>query len=350
MTAILFRAARRFSAALASVLVAAALLCATAPSAAGEPPLLREEIKVYADLVTLGDLFENAGAAADAPVFRAPDLGTQGVVAAKRIAAAARKHGLHWGNPGGLVRVSVERPSRLVALSDIRDTIARHAARELGLSRSSDLTVTLDRRAKPFHADPRIGGPVIVRRLTLNETNDRFEAVIGFAQQDYGFRERAYSGRIQETVEVAVPVRAIERGATIQPGDIKTIRLPRGQLRQDMANEAKAMAGMAARRSLPANRPVRLADLERPKLVTRNAVVTIQYEMPGLSLKTLGRALADAAHGETVAVLNIRSKRTIQAVVRSAGVVVVAAPTRAAQLTPARAMRPAPGIAPRSVR
>ncbi|MCG8650509.1 MAG: hypothetical protein MI861_11800, partial [Pirellulales bacterium] len=97
-------------------------------------PVLKEQIRVYSDLVTLGDIFDNAGPAASAPVFRSPDLGTQGVVAARRIATAARRHGLSWRNPGAIEQVTVERPGRRVTIDEIKQAIAQSAARELDIA------------------------------------------------------------------------------------------------------------------------------------------------------------------------------------------------------------------------
>ena len=47
------------------------------------------------EIVRIGDLVENAGAAADVPMFRAPDLGQTGAVPVARVAdarAALRHH------------------------------------------------------------------------------------------------------------------------------------------------------------------------------------------------------------------------------------------------------------------
>ncbi len=315
------------------------MVAASPPAAAQGQPVLRERISVHADLVTLGDIFENAGPAAHAPVFRSPDLGTEGVVAAKRIAAAALKHGLLWPNPGGIEQVSVERPSRRVTLDEIRSAIAAHAAREIDIASAGDLTVTFERRARAFHVDSRVTGALNVKRLHLQRVNGVFDAVIGFegagSRGRLAARDRAFRGRVVETMQVAVPARPIERGATIGDGDVKITRLPASQMRAGMITERHDLAGMAAKRQLRADQPVRHSQVERPKLVRRNTLVTIIYEIPGLALKSQGRAQADASQGEAVAVLNTRSNRTVQATVRGPGVVVVGAPASPAapQLT-----------------
>ena len=43
-------------------------------------PVLRAEVSVTAPIVTVGDMFADAGAMADTPLFRAPKPGTTGMV------------------------------------------------------------------------------------------------------------------------------------------------------------------------------------------------------------------------------------------------------------------------------
>lgn len=290
------------------------------PAHAQGDPLLRERIKVFANLVTLGDLFENAGDASDAPVFRAPELGTNGVVGSGRVAAAARQHGLDWGNPGRISEVAVERPGRLVSLDEIRKLIQERAAGE-----DEAWTVSFSRRAKPFHIDPRIKSPAWVKRLDVNSRTGKFRAVISFPEGQYPVEDKVFTGRAFPSVKTVIPARAIARGATITAEDIKIASLPRSRVSANAAEDIDAVVGMAARRRLIVGRPIRKTDLEYPKLVKRNDTVTIVYRSPGLTLKSKGRALADGTRGKTVSVLNVQSKRTIEAVVTGTGIVSVSA-------------------------
>ena len=64
-------------------------------------PSLKAEATVSSEIVRIGDLVENAGAVADVPIFRAPDLGQTGAVRANRVADAVRPH--HIVGSGGPV-------------------------------------------------------------------------------------------------------------------------------------------------------------------------------------------------------------------------------------------------------
>lgn len=296
-------------------------------------PVLREQIKVFNDLVTLGDLFENAGEASSAPVFRAPERGTKGVVAAKRVAASAHRHGLKWRNPGGLRDVTVQRPGRLITLDDVRDLIGKRAG-----GGDEPWTVDFSRGAKSFHIDPRVKAPLTVKQMDLQSRTGKFRVVISVDASEQPVQDRTFTGKAYASVEAIVPARTIERGATIVEDDLKMVRVPRTRVANAAIEDMDTVIGMAAKQRLIMGRPVRRTDLENPKLVKRNGLVTIIYQVPGMVLKSKGKALADASKGQTVSILNLRSKRTLEAQVTGPGLVSVSK----LQSPPARTASKAP--------
>lgn len=334
-------------------LAGALMLCLAliaAPAAAQDgTPVLREQVKVHSELVTLGDIFEQAGSVSEVAVFRSPDLGTKGVVSAERVKAAAQQHGLYWDNPGSVAQISVERPGRLVSIEDITQVVAEAASEELNMPRT-DVEVVLDRRVREFHVDTRIEGPLLLKRMHMRP-GGAFEAEVGFETSQYGNVAEAVRGRAFETMAVPVPTRPITRGETIPRADVKILRLPRNQLRGGIVLEEADLAGMAARRELAANEPVRSSDIEHPKLVTRNALVTVVYQTGGLLLRAQGIAQEDAHQGATVGVLNTRSKRVVQGIVRGPGLVVIESPSPTAALPqPDRRAQSNAGAGPRVLR
>ena len=65
----------------------------------------------------------------------------------------------------------------------------------------------------------------------------------------------------------------------------------------------------------------------KPELVQRNETVTLHYEVPGIVLTMRGKALESGAEGDSVSVLNVQSKRTIQGVVTGPGHVTMTPPS-----------------------
>ena len=91
----------------ALALIAFGLALGAAPLAAQAGQVdLREDIASEGDKVTLGDLFYDAGAAADVVVATAQP-GQTLVLDAARVQVMASQHGLDWRNPAGLRRLVV---------------------------------------------------------------------------------------------------------------------------------------------------------------------------------------------------------------------------------------------------
>jgi flagella basal body P-ring formation protein FlgA len=87
--------------------------------------------------------------------------------------------------------------------------------------------------------------------------------------------------------------------------------------------------GQAARQPLRTGQMLRQVDLMKPELVQRNDTVVISYEAPGIILTIRGKAIDAGGEGDTINVLNLQSKRTIQGVVSGPGRVTVGAPIAA---------------------
>src|SRR5207253_10441191 len=107
---------------LALVLMAAFGRETTAANASAAPQV-RELVTVSSEIVRIGDLVENAGPAADVPVFRAPDLGQTGAVPVSRIAEALRPYDVTGVETGGLTEVVVTRLSRSLTRKVVTDRL-----------------------------------------------------------------------------------------------------------------------------------------------------------------------------------------------------------------------------------
>ena len=81
--------------------------------------------------------------------------------------------------------------------------------------------------------------------------------------------------------------------------------------------------GMAAKRPLRAGATVAARDVGAAQVVKPGEIITVLYEAEGVSLSLQGKALAAGGVGESIAVLNTSSKRSIQAVVTGPGQAVV---------------------------
>jgi flagella basal body P-ring formation protein FlgA len=300
---------------------------AAAGTADAPPPRLRELVTVTSDLVRIGDLVENAGAAAGIAVFRAPDLGQTGSVPVSRVAEALSAYDVTGIDTGSLSEVIVTRLSRALTVQDITERIARAIAGQYGYGDAQDLGIILDRDVRTLHIEAAGVGELSVIGLRVEPRTGRFDIAFEIPGSVVARRlPLRFTGTVTQTVEAATLVRAVRAGAVIKASDVMVERRPRG----DVGNEAMAadqVVGLATKSSLRAGVALRAGDLIRPQVVQRNEAVTMFFEVPGIKLTVRGKATEAGAVGDMIAVLNTQSNRTIQATVTGPGRVTVGSPT-----------------------
>lgn len=315
MRALLFRIV--LAAALASLVAG---FIATHQASAAE---LRQRVEIDGAIVTLGDLFEGAGALADRAVFRAPELGVTGALPTAVAVKAAVAAGLSVDRLPTFDSVTVVRRTVTVDAAAIRALVVSAAAARMGVP-ADNIDVALDGTPAPVAASATAATPATLSDFVLQPESGRFNATVAI---DRGGDERTLTiaGRALETMSVPVLNRPIDRRDVIHASDVTTVRIDKRRVPGSAVIDTSDLVDMAAKRPLRAGEVIATADIEPPRVILRGDLVTLQYTRPGLTLSARGRALGDGAKGDLVSVLNEQSKRTIQGVVTGAGTVEVTA-------------------------
>jgi flagella basal body P-ring formation protein FlgA len=295
-----------------------------------DTPTLRQQVTVDSDLVRIGDLVENAGAAADVPVFRSPDLGETGAVPVKRIVDALRPYAVIGLNTAGISEVAVTRASRAVPPQEVETRIVQALVARNKLHDPRNVDLTLDRELQTIHVDPAATGELLLARMSFEPRSGRFD--IGFELSGSTFSRTAplrITGTAIETADSVTVLRPVARGEVLRSSDVVLEKRPRRAVGGDSVSNLEQAIGQAARQPLRTGQMLRHSDLTKPELVQRNDTVLIVYQAPGVTLTLRGKAIDGGGEGDTIGVLNLQSKRTIQAVVSGPGRVVVRAPRTA---------------------
>jgi flagella basal body P-ring formation protein FlgA len=290
------------------------------------PPALRASVTVTSDVVRIGDLVDNAGPVANIPIFRAPDLGTTGVVATDRIVDAIRPHQLIGIDTRGLAEVVVTRPSRAITAQDISGRIAQALAGQYGFGDAHNIPVNFDREVRTLQVEPDVTGELQVLSMSYDPRTTHFDVTFGL-QSSVEMRKQSthYTGTAMATVDALAVDHPIERGQVIKASDVTVLRRPKTDTA--VVTDKNAVVGFAARHPLQPNQPLNAADLMKPEIITRNNIVTIIYQAPGVTLTLRGQAQESGALGDTINVLNAESKRVVQAVISGPDRVTVGAIT-----------------------
>ncbi len=286
-------------------------------SSAQAVPILKSDVTVISAIVTVGDMFENAGILAETALFRSPAPGTTGQVSIQSIADAATRVGLNEFDNSGLFNVSVSRAGTIVDESSFEALITQNLL-EIGVLRQGmNVSVFLNSAFTPVFVQGS-ANPVILDNLRYVPGNNRFSARFRLAGQT---RSIDIAGRLDFTIQAPHLVRSMALGSVLAKSDIEMRSVP-----IQLANGAgipmiEQLVGKQLQRNLLGGAALRIADVVEPTLISRNQIVTLFLKSGAMTLTVKGRALADASKGETVSVLNLLSNSVIQGIAISPGTV-----------------------------
>jgi flagella basal body P-ring formation protein FlgA len=223
------------------------LLLLAGAAFAGAPVDLRDTPESAGPQITLGDLFEGAGAASNVSVATVNDGARSMVLDAGEVQRIAHMHGLDWANPSGYRRLVV----------------------------------------------------------AMGESPERQDA--------------SAPVRAGKTVDALTFARNLAAGEVIRPEDVLWTKVQAHLVPADAPGDPSQVIGLSTRHTEREGLVVASRDLIAQKVIKKDEIVAVIYDVDGVTLKLQGKAMADAAVGDVVQVLNTQSKKTIVAVATGPG-------------------------------
>ena len=305
---------------------ASLLLLALGGTAEAADGMLRGDVQVTRDVLTIRDLVDGAPPTiAETPLFRAPALGASGTIQARRIVAAAEALGLSV-QTGGRMQVTITRAARHVGAGEIEAALKKRLVAEYGLDPAA-VGIAFDGQAPVLAASPELLGEATASELAYDRRTRRVSAAIWLGPSHAERRAQIrVTGSVIDLVEVVVAAKPLERGHTVKAGDLSIERRPKDALGPDAPHDGALLEGRVLRRSAVVGSLLRHADLIRPEIVARGDLVTVAYEVPGVALSMRMTANVAGALGDTITVTNPQSKKVLQAIVTAPGRAAVGGP------------------------
>jgi len=168
-------------------------------------------------------------------------------------------------------------------------------------------------------------GRYTIAALTFDPVRRTFAATLGFTNQAGTTEYVRLAGAAEAMIDAPALVRDVALGEAIADADLTTVEVPATRASAALLTSTSGIAGQAAKRPLRAGTPLFAYDLKKPVVVKKGELVMVVYALPGIELTTQGQAQSDAGKGDTIAVLNTRSRRTIEARVTGPGIVAASA-------------------------
>ncbi|WP_448188897.1 flagellar basal body P-ring formation chaperone FlgA [Azospirillum sp. sgz301742] len=220
--------------------------------------------------------------------------------------------------------ISAEPPAAVYGATHAEAALTEALTRHITVGR---MHLELDNRAVEVRvpAGQTASGGLAVENVYYSAVQGRFAAelvVPGTAPQV----RVPVSGRAYGTVDVPVLNHRVSPGDTISANDVDWVELRADQAGTDVAASEAQLIGMTPKRGIPINQPVRVRDLQSPRMIDKGSLVTITLESSNMSLSAQGKALQEGGKGDVIRVVNTQSNRIVEAVVSGPGRVSVAKP------------------------
>ena len=290
-----------------------ALLIATGAAAA--EPRLKPVVEVEGSQVTLGDLFDNAGAVAGQAVIAAPRPGERISLTIARVFEMANAHGLGWRPVTSFEHVTVQRAWRYLDEDRVRNGLMGALRRAGGADR---LNLVLAEEALRIKVARGALAEVRYDDVSYSANGGRFRATLVVMEAGDAARRFNLVGKAYESVELPVLRSRLRTDDVIEERDIDWIESRVDALPRDAIRDARELVGKSLTRVVRPGKPILPSDVGEPTVVLRGSVVAMHYISRQMHLVASGRAQESGAMGDVIRVRNVHSRLTIDAVVTGA--------------------------------
>lgn len=282
--------------------------------------MLREHVVVDENVIRLDDLFTNVTERAEAPVAYAPQAGKRAVLDARWLYRVARAYKVNWRPLSAKVSTTVERASISVPLSEVKAEIL-FALAEFNVG--EDMDVEFSTRFSELHLPTGSVPTINIESVNYQDRTGRFTAMVSAGEGAHTTEKIRLSGRAYSVAEVPVLANRVLRGDVIKSTDVKWVRMRADRVQADTLLHMDDLIGMTPKRGVRAGVPVRVTDVQRPRLVNKNDLVTIVHHVPNMILTAQGKALQHGADGDVIQIKNAQSTQVIEAEIIGPGRVAV---------------------------
>lgn len=204
-------------------------------------------------------------------------------------------------------------------LSQVEEKVS-HALEEAGAGENLRAHI-IGRTDELLYQSPR---PFSVesRNLKFYPEAMRFQTELYFIAEDEKpdvLEVMEVRGRYDSIVRVPTVIHRLRSDDVISLADLEWTEIPAQKMRRGTVTSQEALIGQSPRRVLSPGRPINEDDVRATPVIHKDDIVTVRYQTPMMDLSVTAEALEEGAVGETIAVRNTESKKTLRAKVYGPG-------------------------------
>ncbi|WP_417516991.1 flagellar basal body P-ring formation chaperone FlgA [Minwuia sp.] len=285
-----------------------------------EDATLRYDIMVDDQVIRLSDILEGSPRAETISVARAPRPGDALALNPVAILRLAARHRIRWSAPVGLKRIVVRRASTVIDATLLQSEIEMALA---DAAPDEDLDIQFAGRRAEIHVGSDQEPTIRIESLDYDSRSGRFTALVAAPANDPTAQRHRVTGRAWRMVEIPVLSARVKAGSEIEPHHVGWQRVRADRVRRQTIQDIGELIGMAPKRNIALNRPIRQNDLRRPVMVGKGDIVTMLFRSGGMTLTASGRAIEDGGRNAIIRVINERSRMTVEGRIDAPGRVIV---------------------------
>lgn len=285
------------------MIVSMAMFIANIKTAMSATPI--KEVTVTGENITLGDVFDGIDRNANFILAPAPKPDTTLTWDAHTLNRVAKAFDLPW-RAAATDQIHIRRLASLVSEDMVENAIAS-ALREEGLNGSFDLDFvgSSPEIILPHEIEPA----VTVESSSYNASRQTFSAKLRTPDG----KLRQFSGVVHPLVSIPVLKTPVARGDIISRNMVSEMNVRSDYINDTIIVRADDLIGMTPRRILRANAAIDISELDKPVMVKRGDLVTMQLESGPISITAIAKAMESGTKGDIIRLMNVDSKRTLEA-------------------------------------
>jgi flagella basal body P-ring formation protein FlgA len=267
---------------------------------------LKNEVIITGDSITLGDIFDGVEAKDAAFVLApAPTPNTTLVWDANTLNRVTKAFDL----PLSLDSKNQVTIRRIATVID-QDMISKAIIASL---RADGLTDDIELDFVGAKAEIILPHDIIeditVETSSYNPTRKTFSASIRTGDNQL----KTFTGVTYTLVNIPVLSNSARRGDIITRNMIKEIGVRANYITDEIVISADDLVGMTPKKVIAAGSAITTADLDKPMMIKRGDLVTMQFKKGGISLTAIAKAMENGSKGDVIRLMNMGSKRTLEA-------------------------------------
>jgi len=291
---------------------------------AAEP---RVSVSLTSNVVTVGDVFEGVTHDADHVLAPAPAYGTTMTLTAYDLKRISDAFNLGWFPQTNTEEVVLRRDAHEVDHYAIEAALQKSLAEQMN---GQKFELQLNDPALAFHLPETSATDLDVSNMKVDLTKGEFHALVTAPKgASRPLVKQDVAGKVFAVVDVPVVRNMLHNGDVIGMADIDYTTIRTADLASNVITDAKKLVGMSPRRSISPSKPITVVDVMLPVIIKKGDLVTMVLKSPTMTLTTQGKALENAADGDSLRVINISSNQALDAVVTGPKTVSVNAPAEA---------------------